>query len=60
MRQMEAMCMVSCRLDDQIRRKEIPMHIGFQTYRTIKRSLAQVLHTRRDSHQEQDPKWRSE
>jgi hypothetical protein len=29
------------------------MHINFQTYRTIKRSLAQVLHTRRDSHQEQ-------
>jgi hypothetical protein len=29
------------------------MHINFQTYRTIKRSLAQVLHTRRGSHQEQ-------
>ena len=29
------------------------MPINFQTYRTIKRSLAQVLHTRRDSHQEQ-------
>jgi hypothetical protein len=29
------------------------MHINFQTYRTIKRSLAHVLHTRRDSHQEQ-------
>jgi Transposase DDE domain len=29
------------------------MHINFQTYRTIKRTLAQVLHTRRDSHQEQ-------
>jgi hypothetical protein len=29
------------------------MHINFQTYRTIKRTLAQVLRTRRDSHQEQ-------
>lgn len=29
------------------------MPISFQTYRTIKRTLAQVLHTRRDSHQEQ-------
>jgi len=29
------------------------MHINFQTYRTIKRSLAQVLHTRADSHAEQ-------
>jgi DDE family transposase len=29
------------------------MHINFQTYRTIKRTLAQVLHTRRGSHQEQ-------
>jgi hypothetical protein len=29
------------------------MSINFQTYRTIKRTLAQVLHTRRDSHQEQ-------
>jgi hypothetical protein len=29
------------------------MFINFQTYRTIKRTLAQVLHTRRDSHQEQ-------
>jgi len=29
------------------------MHINFQTYRTIKRSLAQVLHTRAASHQEQ-------
>src|SRR5262245_61412509 len=29
------------------------MPINFQTYRTIKRALAQVLHTRRDSHQEQ-------
>jgi hypothetical protein len=29
------------------------MPISFQTYRTIKRSLAQVLHTRRDSHQQQ-------
>lgn len=29
------------------------MPINFQTYRTIKRTLAQVLHTRRDSHQEQ-------
>src|ERR1051325_2919074 len=29
------------------------MSISFQTYRTIKRTLAQVLHTRRDSHQEQ-------
>jgi len=29
------------------------MHINFQTYRSIKRSLAHVLHTRRDSHQEQ-------
>jgi len=29
------------------------MHINFQTYRTIKRSLAQTLHTRRNSHQEQ-------
>jgi hypothetical protein len=29
------------------------MPISFQTYRTIKRSLVQVLHTRRDSHQEQ-------
>jgi len=29
------------------------MPINFQTYRTIKRSLAQVLHTPRQSHQEQ-------
>ena len=29
------------------------MPINFQTYRTIKRSLAQVLHTPRHSHQEQ-------
>ena len=29
------------------------MHINFQTYRSIKRSLAHVLHTRRNSHQEQ-------
>jgi hypothetical protein len=29
------------------------MHINFQTYRTIKRSLAQVLHTREGSHAEQ-------
>src|SRR5215207_7405524 len=29
------------------------MPINFQTYRTIKRTLAHVLHTRRDSHQEQ-------
>jgi len=29
------------------------MHINFHTYRTIKRSLAQVLHTRRNSDQEQ-------
>lgn len=29
------------------------MHINFQTYRTIKRTLAQVLRTRRDSHDEQ-------
>ncbi len=29
------------------------MHINFQTYRTIKRSLAHVLHTRPDSHDEQ-------
>ncbi len=29
------------------------MHTNFQTYRSIKRSLAHVLHTRRDSHQEQ-------
>src|SRR6266545_439589 len=29
------------------------MPISFQTYRSIKRTLAQVLHTRRDSHQEQ-------
>jgi len=29
------------------------MPINFQTYRTIKRTLAQVLHTRRNSHQEQ-------
>jgi hypothetical protein len=29
------------------------MHINFQTYRTIKRTLAQTLHTRRNSHQEQ-------
>ena len=29
------------------------MHINFQTYRSIKRTLAHVLHTRRDSHQEQ-------
>jgi hypothetical protein len=45
--------MVSLRLDDQIRREELPMHINFQTYRTIKRSLAQVLHTRANSHAEQ-------
>src|SRR5690349_8806265 len=47
------MCMVSLRHDDQIRRQEFPMHINFQTYRTIKRSLAQVLHTRAASHAEQ-------
>jgi Transposase DDE domain len=29
------------------------MHINFRTYRTIKRTLAQVLHTRADSHAEQ-------
>jgi hypothetical protein len=29
------------------------MHINFQTYRTIKRALAQTLHTRAHSHQEQ-------
>lgn len=29
------------------------MPINFQTYRSIKRTLAQVLHTPRDSHQEQ-------
>lgn len=29
------------------------MHINFQTYRTIKRTLAHVLRTRRNSHQEQ-------
>src|SRR5512138_1298854 len=29
------------------------MPINFRTYRTIKRTLAQVLHTRRDSHAEQ-------
>jgi len=29
------------------------MHINFQTYRTIKRTLAQALRVRRDSHQEQ-------
>ena len=29
------------------------MHINFRTYRTIKRSLAQVLHTRAGSHAEQ-------
>jgi Transposase DDE domain len=29
------------------------MHINFQTYRTIKRSLAHALHTRRNSHHEQ-------
>jgi hypothetical protein len=29
------------------------MSISFQTYRTIKRSLAHALHTRRDSHDEQ-------
>src|SRR5258706_682962 len=47
------MCMVSWRLDDQIRRLEEPMHVNFHTYRTIKRSLAQVLHTRANTHQEQ-------
>jgi hypothetical protein len=44
---------VSLRHDKHIRRLEIPMHINFQTYRTIKRSLAQVLHTRAASHAEQ-------
>jgi hypothetical protein len=29
------------------------MHLNFQTYRTIKRALAQVLHTRASSHAEQ-------
>ncbi|MFN8481106.1 MAG: hypothetical protein U0074_25100 [Kouleothrix sp.] len=29
------------------------MPISFQTYRTIKRTLAHVLHTRRGSHHEQ-------
>src|SRR6266511_4079327 len=48
------MCMVvSLRHDHHIRRQEGPMHINFQTYRTIKRSLAQVLHTRANSHAEQ-------
>src|SRR6266704_3061392 len=48
------MCMVvSLRHDHHIRRPESPMHINFQTYRTIKRSLAQVLHTRANSHAEQ-------
>jgi hypothetical protein len=37
----------------QIRRLEEPMHVNFHTYRTIKRSLAQVLHTRANTHQEQ-------
>src|SRR5947207_9202386 len=49
------MCMVSLRHDHHIRRQELAMHINFQTYRTIKRSLAQVLHTRADSHAEQHP-----
>src|SRR5260221_7194889 len=39
--------------DHHIRHQERPMHINFQTYRTIKRSLAQVLHTRANSHAEQ-------
>jgi hypothetical protein len=29
------------------------MHINFQTYRSIKRTLAHMLHTRRNSHHEQ-------
>ncbi len=37
----------------QIRRLEEPRHVNFHTYRTIKRSLAQVLHTRANTHQEQ-------
>jgi hypothetical protein len=44
--------MVSLRHDRQIRRPELAMHINFQTYRTIKRSLAQLLHTRAGSHAE--------
>src|SRR5262245_62748209 len=47
------MCMVSFRHDLQIRREEQPMHINFQTYRSIKRTLAQVLHTRADRQAEQ-------
>src|SRR3954447_1176425 len=50
----EPMCMVvSLCPDHLIRQQEYPMHINFHTYRTIKRSLAQVLHTRASSHAEQ-------
>jgi len=45
--------MVSFRHDHHIKRQEFAMHINFHTYRTIKRSLAQVLHTRAGSHAEQ-------
>src|SRR5262245_920537 len=48
------MCMVVCLgRDHHIRPEELPIHINFQTYRTIKRSLAQTLHTRASSPAEQ-------
>ena len=48
------MCrVVSLGRDHHIRPEEVPIHINFQTYRTIKRSLAQTLHTRASSHAEQ-------
>src|SRR5689334_30601 len=45
--------MISFGFDYHIRPEECRLHINFQTYRTIKRSLAQVLHTRAGSHAEQ-------
>jgi hypothetical protein len=42
---------IATKRDD--RRQENPMHINFQTYRSIKRTLAYVLYTRRNSHLEQ-------
>jgi hypothetical protein len=45
--------MVSLYLDIHIRPKEFAMHINFRTYRTIKLTLAQLLHTRANSHAEQ-------
>src|SRR3954468_6948276 len=47
------MSMVSCPHRDQTNRQEVPMPMPFHAYRTIKRTLAQTLHARPGSHQEQ-------